>query len=160
MTVTGYVGDPRCGGGRVAARPHGDVRDAQAAVCRDQSPQGANDLVLSVALDPSETDDFARVHRQVEVGEPVPGQPLGLQNWVSERLVDRPLGRKHRLERAADDPVYDLLLRNVRRAERPLHYAVAEHTGAVADAQDLRNAVGDVDDCCAGVGQLAHVLEE
>ena len=38
--------------------------------------------------------------------------------------------------------------------------AVAEHGDAVGDALHLRQAMGDVDDCGAGLGDGAHLREE
>ena len=68
--------------------------------------------------------------------------------------------RKRELERTPDHERDEALLRHRRGLERPLAHAVTENADPVGDAEDLRQAMADVDDPDAGAAPLVDQCVE
>ena len=113
------------------------------------------ELHLPVALRAGDSDDLAARHLEVDRPEPVAPQSRDREQHLALRLALVSL-RERELERTPDHERDEALLRHRGGLERPLAHAVAENADPVGDAEDLGQAVADVDDPDAGAAPLVN----
>ena len=134
------------------------VDEELALVRRVEPVDEAQQLGAPGADEPAEPDDLAGVDLEAHVADhrQAPGAAHLEQQAVRP---DRPLGVQL-LDLAADHVLDELVGRGRGRQAGRHRAAVGEHRHAIADAADLVEAMGDVDDADALGGEPADDLEQ
>src|SRR5690606_10822220 len=150
--ILGDEGQPGLdGGGRVAAAQRSAVDVHLAAVVAVDAEDRPDDLTAAGADESREGDDLAAVHGEADVGEgTVPGQVAHLQARFA--YLGGLLGEERR-HLATDHATYDLVDGDFVDWVRADPAAVAHDGDALAEREDLVEAVRDEQHRGAGVAQ-------
>ena len=158
VTVAGKMDDAGPHHAARVAERHALPLQDRVAGRRQQPGERPQELTLPIALDAGEADDLAGTDLEIDVVEARTGQAANAEHVP---FVGRPvLLREELVDLAADDQPQHVLLRGALGGQRAAGLAVAEHGDPVGDAEDLGQAVRDVDDGGAGLGDRPDLLEE
>ena len=145
-------------------------REAARVVARFRQPlqrrfdpsQGADELVLSLAVQAGHAEDFAPLQIEREPVSVCPqAQPTAAQdNLVAERLMRLLAVMRFGEIALAGHQLQQVFLGDLALLQHADVAAVAHDRRPVADADQLGNAVGHDDDRTSLVAQLAHFAEK